>query len=180
MCTWSNGDLVRGRAGAPGVPRRRRARENNRVDSAPFALSLRVRPRYRDAQGMVYAGRYHEFCEDAFLGMLEQLGIPYRRWREQGVDLVISEAHYCYRRPAHLDDDLYVAVAAEVTTESTVAARFEVGRDGELLATALIRYVAVRESRRCQVPDELARSFVGAVTEDVLPGASAPPSPSPR
>ncbi len=125
------------------------------MGTAPFVWSQRVRPRHCDAQSMVYAGRYHEFCEDAFLDMLEHAGAPYERWRDQGVDLVISEAHYHYRRPAHLDDDLSVAVRAEVTAESALAAAFEVKRGGDLLVTALIHYVAVRDGRRCPVPDAL-------------------------
>jgi YbgC/YbaW family acyl-CoA thioester hydrolase len=114
---------------------------------------------------MVYAGRYHEFCEDAFLDMLEHVGAPYRRWRQQGVDLVISEAHYRYHRPAHLDDDLSVAVTIEVTTEFTLTARFEVGNDSQLLATATIHYAAVRDGRRCPVPDELSRVIAAAALE---------------
>jgi acyl-CoA thioester hydrolase len=110
---------------------------------------------------MVYVGRYHEFCENAFLDMLEHVGAPYRRWREQGVDLVISEAHYRYRRPAHLDDDLAVAVTAGVTAESTLTARFEVVRGIQLLATAWMQFATMRDGRRFPVPDELAR-VIGA------------------
>ena len=33
---------------------------------------LRVRPRFCDAQGMVHAGRYYEFFEDAFIGWLDE------------------------------------------------------------------------------------------------------------
>ena len=135
------------------------------MGTAPFVLSQRVRPRHCDAQGMVYAGRYHEFCEDAFLDLLEQLGVPYQRWRDQGVDLVISEAHYRYQRPAHLDDHLSVAVRAEVETESTVVASLGVGRGSEQLVTALIRFVAVRGGRRCPVPQELAGPIATAFPE---------------
>jgi YbgC/YbaW family acyl-CoA thioester hydrolase len=125
------------------------------VTTEPFVMSQPVRPRHCDAQAMVYAGRYHEFCEDAFLGWLEHVGLSYARLRALDVDLVISDARYSYRRPARLDDELLIAVTAETTAESALAARFEIRRGDDLLATAVIGYVAVRGGRRCPVPDGL-------------------------
>jgi YbgC/YbaW family acyl-CoA thioester hydrolase len=127
------------------------------MSSSPFVLSQPVRPRHCDAQAMVYAGRYHEFCEDAFLGWLEHLGLPYAGLRALDVDLVISQARYSYRRPARLDDELLIAVTGETTAESALTAEFEIRRGGDLLATASIGYVAVRGGRRCPVPDQLRR-----------------------
>jgi acyl-CoA thioester hydrolase len=120
-----------------------------------FVMSQRVRPRHCDAQAMVYAGRYHEFCEDAFLGWLEDGGLSYASLRALRVDLVISESRYSFRRPARLDDDLLIAVTGEMTTESSLSTRFEIRRGNEQLATASITYVAVRNGRRCPVPDRL-------------------------
>ena len=120
-------------------------------------MSQRVRPRHCDAQAMVYAGRYHEFCEDAFLDWLEHAGLSYAGLRALDVDLVISEARNSYRRPARLDDKLLIAVAAETTSESALSAHFEIRRASDLLATALITYVAVQAGRRCPVPDRLRR-----------------------
>jgi acyl-CoA thioester hydrolase len=137
------------------------------VSAAPFVMPQRVRPRHCDAQAMVYAGRYHEFCEDAFLDWLGHSGLPYAGLRAlpAGVDLVISEARYSYRRPARLDDELLVAVTAERTSESALTARFEIRRGDDLLATALITYVAVRGGRRSPLPPEL-RDMVPAAAPD--------------
>jgi YbgC/YbaW family acyl-CoA thioester hydrolase len=125
------------------------------MSAEPFVMSQRVRPRHCDAQAMVYAGRYHEFCEDAFLGWLDNAGLSYASLRALNVDLVISESRYSFRRPARLDDDLLVAVTGKMTTESSLATRFEIRRGNEQLATASITYVAVRDGRRCPVPDRL-------------------------
>ena len=127
------------------------------MSSSPFVLSQPVRPRHCDAQAMVYAGRYHEFCEDAFLGWLEHLGLPYAGLRALDVDLVISDARYSYRRPGRLDDELLIAVTGETTAQSALTAQFEIRRGGDLLATASIGYVAVRDGRRSPVPDQLRR-----------------------
>jgi acyl-CoA thioester hydrolase len=125
------------------------------VTLEPFAISQHVRPRHCDAQAMVYAGRYHEFCEDAFMGWLENLNVSYASLRAQDVDLVISESRYSYRRPARLDDELLIAVTGEMTTESTLTAHFTFRCGGELLATAVISYVAVHDGHRCQLPPGL-------------------------
>jgi YbgC/YbaW family acyl-CoA thioester hydrolase len=85
------------------------------VTLEPFVVSQRVRPRHCDAQAMVYAGRYHEFCEDAFICWLENLNVSYASLRAQDVDLVISESQYSFRRPARLDDELLIAVTGEMT-----------------------------------------------------------------
>jgi acyl-CoA thioester hydrolase len=118
----------------------------------PFVMEQRVRPRHCDAQAMVHAARYHDFCEDAFLGWLEYVGIPYAALRAAGVDLVISESRFCYRRPARLDDPLRVAVTGETVAESTLKACFDIRCRHNTLATAEITYVALHEGRRCDLP----------------------------
>ena len=104
---------------------------------------------------MVYAARYHEFCEDAFLDWLEVIGLPYPSLRSSGVDFVITEARYAYRRPARLDDRLRISVAAETVAESSLTAHFEVRRDQHVLVTADVTYVAVLEGHRCALPGPL-------------------------
>jgi len=108
---------------------------------------------------MVYAGRYHEFCEDAFIGWLEHLMVSYATLRALGVDLVISEARYSYHRPARLDDELLIAVIGEMTTASALTAHFAIRHGTDLLATAVITYVAVQNGHRGQVPAAL-RSLI--------------------
>ena len=44
--------------------------------------------------------RYHEFCEDAFVGWLDYVKVSCARLRALDVDLVVSESWYSYRRPA--------------------------------------------------------------------------------
>lgn len=104
---------------------------------------------------MVYAGRYHEFCEDAFIGWLENLNVPYASLRALGVDLVISESRYSYRKPARLDDELLIGVSGHATAESALTAHFAFRRGTALLATAEITYVAVHDGHRCPLPGAL-------------------------
>lgn len=126
-------------------------------ENAP-SIEQRVRPRHCDAQGMVYAGRYHEFCEDALLTWLEQADTPYSGLLASGVDLVITEARYSYNRPARLDDRLTIGVNAQPAGDSSLRARFSVDRGDEHLADAAITYVAVRGGRRCPLPESLRQA----------------------
>jgi YbgC/YbaW family acyl-CoA thioester hydrolase len=129
----------------------------NAVTVDPFVMEHQVRPRHCDAQAMVHAARYHDFYEDAFLGWLEHIGTPYSTLRASGVDLVISESRYSYRRPARLDDRLRIAVTGEAVTAFTLTARFEVSRDQDVLATAEITYAAVHGDHRGTLPAILSR-----------------------
>ena len=123
----------------------------------PFVLEQQVRPRHCDAQSMVHAACYHDFCEDALLGWLEYIGVPYATLRAAGVDLVISESRFCYRRPARLDDHLHIAVTGERVTECALRAHFDIRCGQSTVATAAIKYVAVFDGRRCALPAVLPR-----------------------
>lgn len=118
------------------------------------AIEQRVRPRHCDAQSMVYAPRYHEFCEDALLTWLEQEH-SYAELRASGVDLVITEARYSYHRPARLEDRLTILVDVQPTGGTALQARFSVDRDGVHIADAAISYVTVRGGKRCLLPGPL-------------------------
>ena len=120
-------------------------------------MEQQVRPRHCDAQAMVHAARYCEFCEDAFIGWLEYIGTPYPTLRASGVDLVISESRYRYRRPARLDDTLRIVVTGDAATQSSVVARFDLKREQDVLATAEITYIAVKDGHRCALPAPLQR-----------------------
>lgn len=119
------------------------------------SIEQRVRPRHCDAQGMVYAPRYHEFCEDALLTWLEQQDQPYAKLRASGVDLVITDARYSYHHPARLGDRLTIAVDVQPAGDTVLQARFSVDRDGVHIADAAISYVAVRGGKRCRLPGSL-------------------------
>ena len=127
------------------------------MSAAAFVVEQQVRPRHCDAQAVVHAGRYHEFCEDAFVGWLEHVGMSYQALRADGVDLVISESRYSYRRPARLDDRLRIAVTGRADSESSLTATFEIGRGEDVLTSAQITYAAVNNGHRCPLPLALQR-----------------------
>jgi YbgC/YbaW family acyl-CoA thioester hydrolase len=109
------------------------------------ASTVRVRPRHCDAQGMVYAGRYQEFFEDAFLDWLEDHAGGYARLREGGADMVVVASGCEHRRPARLGDVLGVEARPERAGRTSLTMTFTVtGPEGEV-AAGRVTYVAVGE-----------------------------------
>lgn len=109
---------------------------------APASV-IRVRPRHCDAQGMVYAGRYQEFFEDAFLDWLEANAGGYAALRADGTDLVVVASGCEHRRPARLGDRLTVAARPERIGTTSLTMGFTVtGPEGEV-AAGRVTYVAV-------------------------------------
>jgi YbgC/YbaW family acyl-CoA thioester hydrolase len=108
---------------------------------------------------MVYAGRYHEFFEDAFLDWLEEHAGGYARLREEGTDMVIVSSGCEYRRPARLGDLLKIETLPERLGVTSLTMSFTArGREGEV-AAGRITYVAVGAGGRAvPVPEALAEA----------------------
>jgi YbgC/YbaW family acyl-CoA thioester hydrolase len=111
----------------------------------PRASLVRVRPRHCDAQGMVYAGRYQEFFEDAFLDWLEDHAGGYARLRRDGADLVVVASGCEHRRPARLGEDLRVETRPERVGRTSLTMAFTVTGPGGEVAAGRVTYVAVGE-----------------------------------
>ncbi|MGH3374850.1 MAG: hotdog domain-containing protein [Actinoallomurus sp.] len=118
--------------------------------------AVNVRPRHCDAQGMVYAGRSHEFFEDALLDWLEEHAGGYARLRSDGADMVIVASGCEYRRPARLGDRLFIETRPERAGRTSLTMSFTVqGPEGEA-AAGRITYAAVgAEGRGTPLPGTL-------------------------
>jgi YbgC/YbaW family acyl-CoA thioester hydrolase len=123
------------------------------------ATAVRVRPRHCDAQGMVYAGRYQEFFEDAFLDWLEARAGGYAGLRADGADLVVVASGCEHRRPARLGDRLTVAARPERAGATSLTMAFIVaGPEGEV-ATGRVTYVTVgADGTKRPLPGALVRA----------------------
>jgi YbgC/YbaW family acyl-CoA thioester hydrolase len=131
-------------------------------------MSLRVRPRHCDAQAMVYAGRYYEFFEDAFLEWLEEHAGGYARLRSAGADLVVASSGCDYRGPARLDDRLSVETRPARVGRTSLTMSFTIRGPEAVVAAGRITYVAVSAGGG-SVP--LPQALRGAV-EDARTGRS--------
>jgi YbgC/YbaW family acyl-CoA thioester hydrolase len=126
--------------------------------TASVVSEFRVRPRHCDAQGMVYAGRYHEFFEDAFLDWLDEHAGGYASLRDEGVDMVIVSSACDHTRPARLGDPLTVEARPERAGRTSLTMAFTVRGAAGRVAEGRITYVAVGPGGAATgLPEALAR-----------------------
>ena len=105
--------------------------------------AVTVRPRHCDAQGMVYAGRYQEFFEDAFLDWLDEHAGGYPALRGGGADLVIVASSCRHRRPARLGERIVIGVRPERAGRTSLTMAFTVEGPAGEVATGVITYASV-------------------------------------
>jgi acyl-CoA thioester hydrolase len=127
-----------------------------------FEFSLRIYWEDTDAGGIVFYANYLKFFERARTEWLRTLGINQQHLKEsEGVQLVVSETHVRYLRPARLDDMLSITTAvknigrASITVEQQA---FLQSTHGELLCHGEIRIGCVDATTLapCRFPSTLA------------------------
>jgi acyl-CoA thioester hydrolase len=136
------------------------------------SVSLRVPPRYCDAQGMVHAVRYYELFEEAFLSWLDHACGGYLALQATGGDLVIAENGCSYRHSASQNERVTVEVDLVWTGRSSFCMAFRVRRDERELAEGRAVYIYVKNGTSTQIP---------ALLEPALPAARGrSPGPGPQ
>jgi acyl-CoA thioester hydrolase len=125
-------------------------------------FSLRVAPRYCDAQGMVHASRYYEFFEDAFLSWLDHTCGSYLQLQETGGDLVIVENSCSYRRPARQGEVITIDVEPVWAGRSSFCVAFHVCHGQLDLAEGRSVYVYVKQGTPGPIPALLDGALAGA------------------
>jgi acyl-CoA thioester hydrolase len=127
---------------------------------------VRVRYAETDAAGVVYHANYLVWLEVARIDLLREIGHPITDIEARGIILPVVDVNVRYLRPAHLDEVLEVALWVDSIGPATFSFRYEISRDGLLLATAWTRHaVCDRETQRAmRVPSWFRDLFVGALT----------------
>ncbi len=117
---------------------------------------IRVRFDEVDTMGIVHHPRYLVYFEIARTAYLRALGLPYAELMESGTHLAVIEASAKYLRPASYDDLLEVVTRCTECGRTRLTLRYEVVRDGEVLATGSSRHAAVDDGGRPRrLPAEL-------------------------
>jgi acyl-CoA thioesterase FadM len=124
-----------------------RARDGDR-----HGFSVRIAPRYCDAQGMVHASRYYELFEDAFLAWLEHACGGYPALQATGGDLLIVENGCSYRHPAGQNDTVTIEVDPLWASRSSFCVALRVRRDQIELAEGRSTYVFVQNGASAPIP----------------------------
>ncbi len=119
-------------------------------------ITVRVRYAETDRMGLLHHANYLVYFEQGRVELLRAMGRSYRDLEDEGFLLVLTRAEVRFRRPARFDDVLTVRTTVERTTSVRVDHRYEVRREGELVAEGASTLACVdREGRPQALPEFL-------------------------
>ena len=126
-------------------------------------ISIRVRYAETDRMGLLHHANYIVYFEQGRTELLRQRGLTYRDMEDAGHLLVIVEVGCKFKRPAYYDDLLTLRTVVERVTHVKILHRYEVRRDGLLLAEGHSTLACVdREGRPQALPESLREPDGGA------------------
>jgi acyl-CoA thioester hydrolase len=120
-------------------------------------IAVRVRYAETDRMGLLHHANYLVYFEMARTELLRQRGVSYRDVEDAGHYLVIVEAACKFKRPAYYDDLLTVRTVVERVTHVKIVHRYEVWRDGLLLAEGHTTLACVDKDGRPQALPEMLK-----------------------
>lgn len=97
-------------------------------------IEIRVRYAETDRMGLLHHANYLVYFEQGRTELLRPLGKSYREMEDQGFFLVLHKIEVKYRRPARYDDVLRLRTSVSRVTPVRIDHKYELMRDGELLA----------------------------------------------
>lgn len=115
---------------------------------------IRVRYAETDRMGYLHHANYLVYFEQARTEMLRQKGYSYRDIEDQGFFLVIVKAEVKFKVPARYDDLLTIRTSITRQTPVRIEHRYEVYRDGILLAEGATTLACVDRQGRLQAMPE--------------------------
>ncbi len=125
----------------------------------PESHEIEVRVRYAetDRMGLLHHANYFVYFEMGRIELLRQRGLSYREIEDSGHLLVLIDLGCKYRKPAYYDDLLLLRTIVERVTHVKIVHRYEVRRDGLLLAEGHSTLACVDRSGKPQALPEILR-----------------------
>jgi acyl-CoA thioester hydrolase len=124
----------------------------------PVSHEIHVRVRYAetDRMGLLHHANYIVYFEMGRTELLRQRGLSYRDIEDAGHLLVIVDVSCKFKRPAYYDDLLTIRTSVERVTHVKIVHRYQVLREGLLLAEGQSTLACVdREGRPQALPEVL-------------------------
>jgi acyl-CoA thioester hydrolase len=119
-------------------------------------IKIRVRYAETDRMGLLHHANYLVYFEQGRTELLRSQGFTYRTMEDEGFLLVLTKAAVRYRSPARYDDELTLRTTVTRTTAVRIEHRYEVIRDGVLVAEGDTTLACVDRDGRIQaLPDWL-------------------------
>jgi acyl-CoA thioester hydrolase len=121
-------------------------------------VQIRVRYAETDRMGLLHHANYLVYFEQGRTELLRSRGLAYRDLEDQGFLLVLTKIEVRYRSPARYDDLLTLRTSVVRTTAVRIDHRYELLRDGMLLAEATSTLACVDREGRVQALPEILRN----------------------
>ena len=119
-------------------------------------IQIRVRYAETDRMGLLHHANYLVYFEQGRTELLRSLGLAYKDLEDQGYLLVLTHVEVKYRSPARYDDLLTLRTIVMRTTAVRIDHRYELMRDGVLIAEGGTTLACVDRDGRVQpLPDYL-------------------------
>ena len=119
-------------------------------------IEIRVRYAETDQMGFLHHSQFLVYFEMGRTELLRSRGLVYRDLEAQGFLLVIVRAACRYHRPARYDDLLQLRTTVARVTAARIDHRYELFRDGQLLAEGETTLACVDRAGSLQrIPDVL-------------------------
>ncbi len=117
-------------------------------------ICIRVRYAETDRMGLLHHANYLVYFEQARTELLRDLGLTYKDMEDAGFLLVLAKIEVKYKLPAYYDDLLTIRTTVARTTPIRIEHKYEVKREGRLIAEGNTTLVCVdREGRIQALPD---------------------------
>jgi acyl-CoA thioester hydrolase len=118
--------------------------------------TVRVRYAETDRMGLLHHANYFVYFEMGRTELLRARGLSYRDIEDAGHLLVIIDLGCKFKKPAYYDDLLTIRTRVERVTHVKIVHKYEVLRDGVLLAEGHSTLACVdREGRPQALPEAL-------------------------
>jgi acyl-CoA thioester hydrolase len=119
-------------------------------------IQIRVRYAETDRMGLLHHANYLVYFEQGRTELLRSRGLAYKDLEDQGYLLVLTRIEVRYRSPAWYDDLLTLRTLVVRTTAVRIDHRYELCRDGVLVAEGSSTLACVdRDGRPQALPDYL-------------------------
>ena len=117
-------------------------------------IELRVRYAETDAMGFLHHSRYFVWFEIGRTELFRAAGGDYRQMEEDGLFLVVAKVDCKFKLPIRYDDLITLRTTLERVSPAKLEHKYELFRDGELLATGHSTLGCVDRSGQIQMmPD---------------------------
>jgi acyl-CoA thioester hydrolase len=119
-------------------------------------ITIRVRYAETDRMGLLHHANYLVYFEQGRTELLRSQGLAYKDLEDKGFLMVVTRIEVKYRNPARYDDLLTLRTTVVRTTMVRIDHRYEVLRDGVVVAEGSSTLACVdREGNIQKLPDFL-------------------------